>query len=497
MKLTELLKDVNFKSNQCSLNVEVLDICLNSKEVISGSLFFARKGHNQNGEDYIKEAFLNGAVAVITENEKLLEIYSNKLVIVVKDISFAINKIAYKFFKPNKKRVKVLGVVGTNGKTTTIHILRSILSKAGYNCGIIGTLGIEYANKVIEPSLTTPDSIELYKNLMNMANENVDYCIMEVSAHAIEQKRVDLIKFEGLIFTNCTHDHLDYFKTFENYKNVKKSIFNKRHTKIAVINVDDKVGLEIMKESDAKIFSYGIYSPCDVFAIDIKNSAKNVKFLMNLFDNLLAVSFKMMGEFNVLNCLGASTLLYALNIDEKYILEGLLSLDGVKGRMEFIESYNGANIYVDYAHTPDGLLNTLVNLRKTTKNQLILVFGCGGNRDKDKRKIMGEIAGKNADFTVITNDNPRYEEAYKIILDIESGILNTTSNYIKIESRYLATGYAIKMLKKGDTLVVCGKGGEDKQEIMGERISYSDKEVIKDIIAKLYLCGEIIWKLFY
>lgn len=492
MQLSELLKGINYKSNSTNLNIEIKDLSLDSREVYKGSLFFAKKGKELNGEDFIISAIKNGAVAVICENEDLLIEHKNLTVIAVKNITSVINKIAYKFFKPKGKRVKVIGVVGTNGKTTSTYILRSILTKSGFNCGIIGTLGVEYNDKIIEPNLTTPDSIDLLKNLMDMSNSGVDYCVMEVSAHSIAQGRVDSIYFEGLIFTNCTHDHLDYFKTFENYKETKKSIFNKKRAKIFVVNADDMVGLELLKNNDVKMYSYGINSPCDVFAVDIKNKVSGVSFLMNLFDNLLAVSFKMTGEFNVLNCLGCATLCHALNINHNSILNGINSLKGVRGRMEFIENYMGADIFVDYAHTPDGLYKAISTLRKITKNKLILVFGCGGNRDKEKRKIMGEIAGDNADFTVITSDNPRFEDSYEIILDIEKGIIGRKNPYTKIESRYLATAYAIRLLKKGDVLLLSGKGAESNQEIMGKKFSYSDKEVVKDIIAKLSFSGEII-----
>ncbi len=492
MLLLELLKGINYKSKNKDLVVDVIDLCLDSREIYKGCLFFAKNGNDYNGEDFIDDAIKKGACCVICENEKQIENFPNFLVIAVENLSEVISKTAYKFYEPKDKRVKVIGVVGTNGKTTTTYILRNILQKAGYNCGIIGTLGIEYNNKTISPHLTTPDSIDLLKNLMEMSNSGVEYCVMEVSAHAIEQKRVDSIYFEGLIFTNCTHDHLDYFKTFERYKEVKKSIFNKKHAKICVVNADDKVGLEIIKNCNSRLLTYGIYSPCDVFAVDVKNKQNGVNFLMNLFDNLLAVCFKITGEFNVLNCLGSATLAHALNINHNDILKGLNTLEGVSGRMEFVENYNGADIFIDYAHTPDGLLKTLTTLRKITKNKLIIIFGCGGNRDKEKRKIMGEIAGNNADFTIITSDNPRYEEGYNIILDVEKGIIGTKNPYTKIESRYLATAYGIKMLKKGDVLVLCGKGAETEQEIMGEKISYSDKQVVKDIIAKLNFIGEII-----
>lgn len=487
MKLSELIKGVKVK-NEINFDEDITNISRNSKEVTHKGLFFVINGENFDGYNYINDATLNGATVIVTDRLTSIDVKQ----ILVDDVILAMSKISYNFYKPKNKRVKLIGVVGTNGKTTTTYILKEILCQAGKNVGVIGTLGISYNKHYIAPELTTPDSIELSRVLMEMADENVEYCVMELSAHAISLKRADAFVFEELIFTNCTQDHLDYFKTFDEYEKVKMSVFIKKYCKISILNIDDKTGRKILNFTNTQTLTYGLENPSDSFAVNVENSTKGVSFYMNVFDEIIKVNFSIFGTFNVYNCLAAATAATAIGISSKYIERGINSLKSVPGRLEYVEEYNGADIFVDYAHTPDGLLNTLKAVKSVCKNRVILVFGCGGNRDKDKRSKMGEIAGEYADFTVITSDNPRYEEPYKIISQIECGIRSKTLSYITIQNRYIATGYAIELLKKGDVLVVCGKGAENYQEIMGTKSHYNDKETIQDVIAKIGLSGELI-----
>ena len=269
------------------------------------------------------------------------------------------------------------------------------------------------------------------------------------------------------------------------------SVFIKKYTKISILNIDDKTGRKILNNTNTEVLTYGLFNPADSFAIDIENRYNGMKFTMNILDEISFIDFSLFGKFNVYNCLAAATTASALGVPCDAIERGIKNLKTVAGRLEFIEEYNGAYIYIDYAHTPDGLLNTLTALREVTKNRLILVFGCGGNRDSEKRSIMGEVAGEYADYTIITTDNPRYEEPYKIISQIECGIRQKTLSYITIQNRYMATGYAIEMLKKGDVLVVCGKGAETYQEVMGVKTHYDDKESVREIIAKIKFGGEL------
>lgn len=488
MKLNSLLKKVNYKKIIGETDINVNKLTLNSVDVEKGSLFVAINGNNDNGNNYIKEVYNRGAVAVLTSTESDTKLTQ----IIVDDVREELTNLIKEYYEINKLKIKFIGIVGTNGKTTTSYIIKSILEKDNKKVGVIGTSGILYCNKFIAPELTTPDAISLAETIFDMQKCGVEYVVMELSAHAIEQKRAKFIKFDSLIFTNCTEDHLDYFKNMELYAKVKKSVFTSEFCKFAVINIDDNEGLNVIKAGKVKCFSYGINNPSDVFSIGIKNIDDGIIFDMNLFDEILSLKFKFIGTFNVYNCMAAASALYKMGIKVSSIKNGIEEISGLEGRMEFIENYNGAKIFVDYAHTPDGLEQTLKEIKKITDKRLIVLFGCGGNREKEKRSKMGIIAGKYADFSILTSDNPRYEEPYSIISEIESGLRTVSLSYITIQNRYIATGYAIESLKEGDVLLIAGKGSENYQEIMGIKTKYSDKETVKDVIAKIGLSGELI-----
>lgn len=488
MQLEKLISKLNIIKIKGEVDAFINKIAINSLDVVYGTLFIAINGNDDDGNNYLLDAKLRGAVAVITERESDVDITQ----IIVSDVRAELNKIAYEYFKINLLKIKYIGIVGTNGKTTTSYILKSILENDGKSVGVIGTSGISYKNKFIAPELTTPDTVTLAETIVDMNNLGVEYLIMELSAHAIEQKRADFIKFDYLIFTNCTEDHLDYFNNMEFYSKVKASVFNKNKTKLAVVNIDDNEGRKIINSGKIKCVSYGIDNPSEVFSIDIKNLDNGTVFDMNLFDEILSLKFKYIGKFNVYNCMASAIVAYKIGASLNSIERGIENVKGLEGRMEFIESFNGAKIFIDYAHTPDGLENLLKEVKKITDNRLVLLFGCGGNREKEKRSKMGIIAGKYADFSILTSDNPRYEEPYSIISEIEKGIRQVSLNYITIENRYIATGYAIEFLKKGDVLVLAGKGAETYQEVMGVKTKYSDKETVKDIIAKIRFSGELI-----
>lgn len=486
MKLSKLLKNVEIESSYNFLDVEVSDITSKSMEVTKNSLFFAYKGKNQDGKDFVQTALERGASVIVTDRR--LEI--NSLQVVVKNIYKAISQISYNFYEIENK-TKIIAVVGTNGKTTTASLIYKILNDNGIKAGFIGTTGILYNNHKIAPELTTPDAITLTKHIKEMEKEKVKYTVMELSAHAIAQFRANSLKFKVLAFTNCTQDHLDYFETFLEYEKTKLSVFENGNADFFVVNSDSQSGIKILNSNLNNILSYGIDNPSDIFAINIKNNQNGISYVINLFDEIFNVNLKTFGKFNVYNTMCAITVSKILGLDGEDIIRSVSDFIGVEGRLQFIENYNGAKIFVDYAHTPDGLENTLKSLREITKNKLIVLFGCGGNRDTLKRPIMGEIAGLNADFSIITTDNPRFEEPYKIISQIEKGIRKVTLNYITIQNRYIATGYAIDMLKEGDTLVLCGKGAENYQEVMGIKLNYSDEQTVKDIIAKIDFGGEL------
>lgn len=487
MRLSKIIKNVNVLEKLNYFDYEIEELCLDSSEVFGNSLFFAVKGNNTDGNFYVDEAINRGAKVVVSETKS----NSGVCQIIVKDVRLAISEMAKNFYLFSSSKIKVIGVVGTNGKTTTTFMLKSILESAGHKTGIIGTLGAYYDNAYVSPELTTPNAIGFYELLMKMSNAGVEYAVVELSAHAISQNRLGNLKFECLIFTNCTQDHLDYFKTFESYEQTKISVFTKKNCRFAVVNTDDETGIKILKNSNAKILTYGIENPSDVFAINVKNDIAGVSFIINAFDEISEIRYKGAGVFNVYNALASATCGAVLGVGMSDVKLGLSKLNCVKGRMEFVESYNGANVFIDYAHTPNGLENLLKSLKEITKGKVILVFGCGGNRDKEKRPIMGEIAGKYADFTVITSDNPRYEEPYQIISQIEKGVKKSTLSYITIQNRKMAIGYALTKLNKGDSLVVAGKGAEEYQEVMGIKYKFSDKSEIQDAICKIKFGGEL------
>ncbi len=481
MKLLNLLKDIKVKEILNCEDFEVQNLVEDSRLATENCLFFAISGNNLDGHSFVLEAVNKGAKAVVVS--KICPVKVTQ--IVVEDTKEVMAIMAYKFFKPKNRRVKVIGVVGTNGKTTTSHVIKNVLDRCGKRCGVIGTLGIYYASVYIRPELTTPSSLNLYKALMDMSNLGIEYCVMELSAHAIYLKRAVNLYYEALIFTNCTHDHLDFFKTFELYESVKTSVFNKKNCKFCVVNIDDKTGQKIARTTDAKCYTYGLENPSDAFCVNVECDIKGSSFVMNIDDNLLNIDFSLIGRYNVYNCMASALVCKKIGIDCQEISKAVSSIVGVSGRAEFIEEYNGADVFIDYAHTPDGIENVLKTFKQLTDNRLIVVFGCGGNRDKSKRSEMGKIAGEYASYVVLTDDNPRFEDGFSIILQIEEGLKNKTSNYICIQNRFNAIRHAINMLNKGDVLLVLGKGAEEYQEIMGVKTEFSDKRAIRDAIALL------------
>lgn len=457
---------------------EIKNIFNNSKKITHSSLFVCLDGQNHSGFEYAKEAIENGAVAVLAEKKLHFDIPQ----IIVKDAREAYAFLCARLYGNPEKSMKIIGIVGTNGKTSTAKMIETILKKAGKKVGTVGTFGCYVGDSKLFDEMTTPDPEDLYRILSGMKNMGVSHVVMEVSAHAIALKKVVPINFEVLIFTNCTQDHLDYFSNMEEYAAVKASIFLSKKSKYNVINVDDALGEKIAKENLHSTVTYGIDCPSDVFATLIKTNKKSTKFVINLFDNLYELKIKLLGKFNVYNSLAAIICVFLLKICPETAKEALEGIENIEGRMERVGVYNGGAIFVDYAHTPDGLEKSLITSRKITKNNLFVLFGCGGNRDEKKRPIMGRVAGDIADYVVITSDNPRYEDPVAIIKQVEEGVAEATNNYISIKDRETAILYAIKMLNIGDTLLIAGKGHETYQEVKGERLAFSDKEVVKKLI---------------
>lgn len=477
MKLEELLKYIEYSEYIGDIETEILGLCADSGKVKAGDLFFCYEGEKFDSHDFASDAVRRGASVLVCERKQDIKIPQ----IIVTDGRAAVANVARAFYGFPDKSLKLVGITGTNGKTTTTYMLESIFKSADKSAGIIGTLGISYAGKFISPDLTTPDPIFLYSVFGDMKKCGVEYVFMEVSAHALYFNKIDGLVFEVGIFTNCTQDHLDFFGNMRDYAECKKLLFKDGRCKNSVIDSDDKIGQELLCDLKNAV-SFGLKNPADVFAIDIVESIDGTAFVINLFDELYDMRLGMPALHNVYNAMGAAACAKILGIDTEYIAAGLKELKRVSGRLERAASFNGAEIFVDFAHTPDGLEKSLQSLRKLCKGKLYCLFGCGGNRDKTKRPIMGKIAAENSDFCIITSDNPRYEDPYDIITEIEAGLKNTGKKYVTITDREAATEYAINLLEKDDFLLVAGKGGEYYQEIMGIKHSYNDNSVIKKII---------------
>lgn len=459
-------------------NVEITELCTESGKVRPGALFFCINGERYDSHNLSREVTEGGAVAFIAEHP----VRTSACQIIVKNSRVAMAYLAGAFYGFPARRLKCIGITGTNGKTTTTFLLASILRAAGKRVGVIGTLGVFYGRHEIDPVLTTPDPVFLHRILKDMAEEGIEYVVMEVSAHAIYYHKTYGIHFEACIFTNCTQDHLDFFGTMGRYAQTKAKLF-RADCAFAVLNYDDALGREIGTLPVPHI-SYALENPADVFAVNIEEGLLASRFVLNLADELYEIELSLTGLHNVYNAMAAAACAHRLGIALAAVAEGLSAVKKVSGRLEYVASFHGADIFVDFAHTPDGLEKSLAALKPHCKGRLICLFGCGGNRDSSKREIMGEVAGKLADFCVLTSDNPRFEDPYDIIMEIERGYRRYSKRYVTVQEREKATEYAIKFLAEGDILLVAGKGGETYQEIMGVKHDYSDPEVIKSIIGK-------------
>ena len=476
MLLKKLIKNLDIVKVVGKLNVEIADIVENSGKSCNGSLFVCLAGKDQDGHEFVGQAVNYGAVAVLTEKQVDVSVPQ----VIVKDTRKALSIVAAEFFGRADKKLKMVGVVGTNGKTSTARFIADILNGNGISTGVIGTLGTFYNDKYIEPTLTTPDPLVLHKTLKDMYDDGVKVVVMEVSAHAIYWQKINGIKFSVGVFTNLTRDHLDFFNDYSEYKKTKMDFFKKFTPDFIVTNSDDLTGREIAAVIDNAI-TYGVDNPADVFAIEINSNTNGTGFVMNLFDCIYQIQTPLIGKFNVQNVLAASTVSALLGVKTENIAKSVAKLTAVKGRMEKI--YDGDfSVYVDYAHTPDGLTQCLRSLKPYCKGKLINVFGCGGNRDVGKRQQMGEVSATFADFSVITSDNPRFEDPMTIIRQIESGFIGKSKNYALIEWREDGIRYAINLAKKGDVVLIAGKGAEEYQDILGIKKPYNDKDTVIEIL---------------
>ena len=483
MKLEEILKSVNVCRWAGDLNIEVTDIQMDSRLVKPGCLFVAVKGTQTDGHAYIGKAIAGGAAAIVCET--LPEQTDDKVTYVqVSDSEDAVGKLATTFYGNPTEKLDLVGVTGTNGKTTIATLLYEMFRRFGYKVGLISTVCNYIDGEAIPTDHTTPDPITLNRLLGKMADEGCKYAFMEVSSHSVAQKRIGGLKFAGGIFTNLTRDHLDYHKTFENYLKAKKAFFDGLpKSAFALTNADDKNGLVMVQNTKAKVATYSLRTLCDFkgkvledgfegMLLDINNREVNVQFI---------------GRFNASNLLAVYGAACLLGKQPEEVLIALSILRPVSGRFDAIRSPKGYTAIVDYAHTPDALENVLNAIHEVLKGrgQVITVVGAGGNRDKGKRPLMAQESVKQSDKVVITSDNPRFEEPQDIINDMLAGLTKEDMRkVISIADRREAIRTACMLAQPGDVVLIAGKGHENYQEVKGVKHHFDDKEEVKDIFAK-------------
>lgn len=476
-ELKDILYKVSLTSAYGDMNKEVKGICFDSRKVQPGFVFVAVKGTLSDGHQFIQKAIELGATVIVCE--KMPDAANETTTYVtVRDSAHALGIMSANFFGAPSEKLKLVGVTGTNGKTTTVTLLYQLFSKLGRHCGLISTVENRIMDQVIPSTHTTPDPIQLNELLKRMVEAGCSHAFMEVSSHAVDQERIAGIKFAGALFTNITHDHLDYHKTFENYIKAKKKYFDDLNSEaFALVNADDKRGMVMLQNTKAKKHTFGLKKLVDFKGKIVTNSIEGLELEVAGKN----VWFKMIGDFNAYNLLGVYGAAVLLGEDSDEVLIQLSNLRGAPGRFELVSPGSKFTAIVDYAHTPDALKNVLETIAqfRTGVEKVITVVGCGGNRDKTKRPLMASIACKLSDKVVLTSDNPRDEEPMDIIKEMQTGILPTEAKKtLVIADREEAIKTACMMAGEKDIVLVAGKGHETYQEIKGVKHPFDDREVV-------------------
>ncbi len=489
MELTELLNSV--KAIQVIGEVQRKDVSgiyYDSRSVVKNAVFAAIKGYKIDGHRFILDAINKGAIAIVLEDNDCVpdEIFVHDKIakILVKDSRKALAEISNAFFKEPSKKMKLVGITGTNGKTTTSYFIKNIFEAAGNKVGLVGTIANYVGAREIKTSLTTPESSDLNGLFFEMVNEGCSQVVMEVSSHSLVLNRVYALNFAAGVFTNITSDHLDFHLNFENYFNAKKILFDSlAGSTFAIYNIDDRNGSAIVKDSKAKSFSYGTSANADFILSDINFDLTGTYFLINFDGEKIKVSTSLVGEFNAYNAAAAFATAVLLGVNKETAIEGIKNTMQVPGRFEVVGKGN-KKVVIDYSHTADSLEKALLAIRKIVKDAhpVYTVFGCGGNRDKTKRPVMGKIASELSKRAIITSDNPRFENPFEIIEQIKSGI--EKDNCEVIENREEAIRHAIINSEDDAVILIAGKGHENYQEINGERNHFSDKEVAEKYLSE-------------
>ncbi|MDD3393877.1 MAG: UDP-N-acetylmuramoyl-L-alanyl-D-glutamate--2,6-diaminopimelate ligase [Anaerotignum sp.] len=476
MELKKLLEGISYKQFQGNLTIDVKKIEFDSRKVTKGDVFVCITGFQTDGHRFAAMAAKQGAAALICEH--LPEgIEEDVTVIQVENCRSALALMAVHYYEEPSKKMHVIGVTGTNGKTTTTYLMKSILDHIGKKVGIVGTIENRIGDRVLHTERTTPEAKELQELLNTMVQEGVSHVVMEVSSHSLDLHRVDGIEYEIGIFTNLTQDHLDYHKTMESYKEAKSKLFER--AKKSVINLDDAAGSFMKDKAKGQVLTFAVEKDADLKAWNIQISAVGTEFSLTWEEQEYHVHLSTPGRFSVYNALGAIGACLLLDISMEDIITGLEENHGVAGRFQAVRSKKGYQAVVDYAHTPDGMDNILKTAREFVKGRIITIFGCGGDRDKTKRPIMGEIAGNGSDYCIITSDNPRTEDPLTILSEVEAGMQKTQCPYEKIADRREAILEGANMAKAGDVIIIAGKGHENYQIFKDGTIHFDDLEEIR------------------
>ncbi|AGB41709.1 UDP-N-acetylmuramyl-tripeptide synthetase [Halobacteroides halobius DSM 5150] len=482
INLKELVEVLEVEDTVGNLDIDITGIAYDSRKIRPGELFVAITGFEVDGHDFINGAIANGAQAVLVEKD-----IANKDVTTIKvsNTRKALARASAKFYDYPADDLTIIGVTGTNGKTTTTYLIESVLDNLGLKTGLIGTIKNKVGTSIQGASRTTPESLDIQRFFAQMREEGVTHAVMEVSSHALELGRVLEIDFDRQVFTNLSQDHLDFHQSLEDYLNAKLKLFT-MNDKPAIINFDDQQADKIKEQARGEIISYGLEDEVDFKARDIKIDVKGVNYQLITKQNKLPVKLKLSGKFNVYNSLAAIATVASLGFDLTEIKEGIEDICGVPGRFQLIDQGQDFGVIVDYAHTPDGMENVLKTANEFTTGRVIVVFGCGGDRDRKKRPIMGRLGVTLADFAIVTSDNPRSEDPMDIIADIMPGIneleKKSGEDYIVIENRGEAINKAVEMANADDIILIIGKGHETYQDLGDKVIDFDDSEVAREAL---------------
>ena len=518
MELRKLLEGVEIRKITRETLKEIKGIAYHSKQIGKGFLFAAIRGMEVDGHQFIEEAIEMGAEAVVLEEDIKIPTVGAGLalpkkgaasgapthvtMILVPNSRQALAKISSNFYGDPSSRIRLIGITGTNGKTTTTYLLESIFKKAGFTAGVIGTINYRFGQKTTPAPNTTPESLDLQKILWEMFREGTSHVIMEVSSHGLDLDRVYGCQFDGVVFTNFTSEHLDYHKTLEQYFESKKKLFSdylmksQKKRRFAVTNHDDPRGEEMVKGIDLPVIRYGLSPSCDITADQVISSFEGLSCQIKTPKGDFSVHSKLIGDFNLYNILAAVAVGMGMDVPLETIKEGVEGLEGVSGRFEKVENQRGIHIIVDYAHTHDALERALLGLKSILESgpqnngKMITVFGCGGDRDRTKRPLMGEVAGKYSDLAILTSDNPRTEDPLAILEEVEKGLKSLPikewnqneiklwrlkKGYLKVPDRREAIRMAIRLAQPSDTVLIAGKGHEDYQIIGKKKFPFDDR----------------------